>query len=277
MIEIVDIKEPFFADKFSDSLKKTGFAVVKPDIDLKPILDDFYREWQIFFSSDTKTRYTHKENSQRGYFPFQSEKAKDKNVFDLKEFYHLYDEADIPFGIDQPTRMLAYYLEALGDELLQALDVAMPKNVSEGLSCPLIDMIKDTEQTLFRVIHYPPILDDVKDDAVRASAHEDINLITLLPAASNPGLQVKTYEMGWYEVPVEPGTIVVNAGDMLQEATNGYYKSTTHQVVNPVGVEARQARLSAPLFIHPRPEVRLSNRYTADEYLKQRLKEIGIL
>ena len=137
-------------------------------------------------------------------------------------------------------------------------------------------MAKESPNTLFRILYYPPVPENV-DGAVRSAPHEDINLITLLPAATAAGLQVKDLEGVWWDVDTNPGNIIVNAGDMLKEATGGYIPSTTHQVINPVGADASKPRYSAPLFVHARGDVRLSERYTAQEYLIQRLKEIGIL
>jgi isopenicillin N synthase-like dioxygenase len=152
----------------------------------------------------------------------------------------------------------------------------MPEEVRAKLSEPLSGMVKNTQQTLFRVLHYPPLKGKIEKGAVRSAPHEDINLITLLPAATETGLEVQDVKGNWHQVSTEPGTIVVNAGDMLQEASEGYYKSTTHRVVNPKGEAALKSRYSAPLFVHPRPEVVLSPRYTAATYLDQRLKEIGL-
>ena len=132
------------------------------------------------------------------------------------------------------------------------------------------------QRTLFRIIHYPPLADDVDPSAVRSSAHEDINLLTLLPAGTAPGLQVRDTSGAWVDVACDPSNIIVNAGDMLQEASGGYYRSTTHRVVNPEGSARATSRYSMPLFLHPRPEVRLSERYTAGEYLDERLAEIGL-
>lgn len=276
-LSIIDVNSSTFGQEFSDSLRDTGFAVIQPDIDLTAILEDFYHEWKVFFESNTKSRYNRKEGSQRGYFGMGSEKSKDSLVFDLKEFYHIYDKNDLPFGINHPTLVLRNYLSTLGGILLSSLDSTMPTEISGALTESLESMIQDTNQTLFRVINYPPLRGTEQEGAVRAGEHEDINLITLLPAATESGLQVLTTEGDWYEVPTKTGTIVVNAGDMLQEATCGYYKSTTHRVINPTGSAARTSRLSAPLFVHPRPEVKLSSNYTAEAYLMQRLKEIGIL
>jgi isopenicillin N synthase-like dioxygenase len=111
---------------------------------------------------------------------------------------------------------------------------------------------------------------------LRAAAHEDINLLTILPAASAPGLQVRDRQGRWHDVPVDPGAIVVNVGDMLQEATDGWLPSTTHRVCNPAGVGCNVSRLSLPLFLHPRGEVVLSSRYTARSYLDERLASLGV-
>ena len=142
---------------------------------------------------------------------------------------------------------------------------------------PLSEMIKDSDETLLRVIHYPPMKGNEEQGAIRAAAHEDINLITLLCSATAAGLEVKDIDGNWHSVPCDPGSIAINAGDMLQMASNGYYKSTTHRVVNPMGADAKLPRYSMPLFLHPRPDVVLSKDITAGQYLKQRLTEIGLL
>ena len=111
---------------------------------------------------------------------------------------------------------------------------------------------------------------------MRAAPHEDINLITLLPAATAPGLEVMDVHNKWHSVTCDPGNIVVNVGDMLQMCTQYYYKSTTHRVVNPPADKEHASRYSMPLFLHPREEVHLSTEYTAIEYLNERLRQIGI-
>ena len=111
---------------------------------------------------------------------------------------------------------------------------------------------------------------------LRAAAHEDINLITLLVAGTRPGLEAKDKNGNWHEITTDPGTIIVNIGDMLKEVSRGYYPSTTHRVVNPSSEINNDSRYSMPLFLHPRDEVRLSKNYTANTYLKERLLEIGL-
>ena len=110
--------------------------------------------------------------------------------------------------------------------------------------------------------------------AIRAGAHEDINLITLLVAGSESGLQVLSNDGDWVDVATSPEYIVVNIGDMLQECSDGYYPSTTHRVINP-SIQ-NTSRYSMPFFVHARDEVQLSEKYTAKSYLEERLREIGL-
>ena len=137
-------------------------------------------------------------------------------------------------------------------------------------------MITDSKTNLLRIIHYPPLDGNEEDGAIRGSAHEDINLITLLVSGTEPGLQVQDTDGNWHDVSCDPGCLAINAGDMLQEASGGYFPSTTHQVINPDNEIKNKSRLSMPLFLHPRDEVILSKKYTAKEYLDERLREIGL-
>jgi isopenicillin N synthase-like dioxygenase len=127
-----------------------------------------------------------------------------------------------------------------------------------------------------RVLRYPPLTGQEPPGAVRAAAHGDINLLTILPAANEPGLQVKGSDGAWRDVPCDFGTLAINIGDMLEEASRGYYPSTLHRVLNPVGESATRSRVSLPLFLHPRSDVRLSDRYSAGSYLEERLRELGV-
>ena len=136
-------------------------------------------------------------------------------------------------------------------------------------------MVEDSDYNLLRVIHYPPIKEKDEKDALRAAAHEDINLITILLAGSQPGLQVKNNENQWIDVESDYGSLIVNIGDMLQECSRGYYPSTTHRVINP-SAEKNHSRYSMPFFLHPRDEVKLSKNYTARSYLQERLKQLGL-
>jgi isopenicillin N synthase-like dioxygenase len=157
---------------------------------------------------------------------------------------------------------------------LQWVEQYTPAEVQEKYSMPLSQMIQGSEQTLLRVLHYPPLRGDEEPGAVRAAAHGDINLLTILPAATAAGLQVVGKDGEWHDVPCDFGMLIVNIGDMLQEASAGYYPSTIHRVLNPTGEEAKKSRVSLPLFLHPRPDVVLSERHTAGSYLTERLQEL---
>lgn len=134
-------------------------------------------------------------------------------------------------------------------------------------------MSDSSDQNLMRVIHYPPLSQNINYNSVRAAAHTDINLITVLVSGSQPGLQVKDKKGNWIDVKSKKGQMVINIGDMLQECSDGYYPSTVHQVINTTN---NTSRFSIPLFLHPRPDVVLSKKYTADSYLFERLKELGL-
>ena len=130
-----------------------------------------------------------------------------------------------------------------------------------------------SQASLLRLLHYPPLTGDEEPHAERAAAHEDINVMTILPVAEQPGLQVKDKQGNWVDVASVRGELVVNSGDMLKEMTAGFYPSTTHRVVNPAGggAFANVSRISIPFFLTPRPEVVLSDRYTSASYLEERL------
>lgn len=274
-IRQIDLNTPNAAEELIASFRETGFAVIKNHSITKRDLDLFYAMWAQFFDSDWKSEYLFNPKTQSGYFPFKSENAKGYSTKDLKEFYHaFYPFGDVPEELKNVTYSIGMQLGVMGTRVLKMLDDNLPDSAL-GTE-PFSRMIEESNQTLFRILHYPPLGGEDEPDAVRAAAHEDINLITLLPAATQPGLEVKDVEGNWHKVECDPGMIVINVSDMLAEATGGYLKSTTHRVVNPNGLNANVSRYSAPLFVHPRPEVRLSNRYTAGEYLAQRLKEIGL-
>jgi isopenicillin N synthase-like dioxygenase len=273
----VDYHNKDASEVFTQSLINTGFAVVKNHpLDFN-LVRDVYKEWQKFFASSEKNKYLYDPEKQDGYFPTStSEVAKGYTIKDLKEFYHIYPWGRYPTEISQKTRELYHELSQMAAILLQWVDENTPREVREKFSMPLSDMITDSSRTLLRIIHYPPLRGDEESGAVRAAAHEDINLITLLPASTAPGLQVKDVNNNWHDVPCDPESIVVNAGDMLQMCSDYYYRSTTHRVMNPIGEAMKESRLSMPLFLHPRDEVRLSPVHTAKSYLFERLKELGL-
>jgi len=261
---------------FCQSLKDTGFAVLNNHPISPNLINQVYQNWKDFFSSEEKNNYLFRREEQDGYFPYRSETAKGVKTSDLKEFFHIYPWGRIPEASKEISLELFYVLNGLAAELLQWIEDYLPIDVSKKLSIPLKQMIDNSSKTLLRVLHYPPLLESVERNAVRAAAHEDINLITLLPAATAPGLEVLDVHGNWHTVECNPGNIVVNVGDMLQMCTDFYYKSTTHRVRNPDENIENNSRFSMPLFLHPRGDVKLSEKCTALEYLHERLREIGI-
>lgn len=261
---------------FCKSLKETGFAVLTYHPIPVNLINQAYEKWQEFFTSSQKQSYQPIKPHQDGYFPFRAEHAKDSNIADLKEFFHFYPEGKKPPETVEVTSRLYQALSEMGAVLLQWVENHLPQHVASKLSMPLQNMIKDCPTTLLRILHYPPLSTEIEPGAVRGAAHEDINLLTLLPAATAPGLEVKDVHGNWHAVSCDPGSIVVNVGDMLQMCTEYYYKSTTHRVVNPSDEQQFNSRYSMPLFLHAREDVRLSEKYTAKDYLTERLREIGV-
>ncbi len=273
----IDYRAADAAQQFCASLQRTGFAVLQHHPLSQALVEQIYSEWLAFFGSDARHDYAFDPLRYDGYFsPQISETAKDHQQRDLKEFYHLYPWGRYPSQVSDAARL--YYRQGaqLAAELLSWVEQHSPAAIRAAYSMPLSEMIAGSEQTLLRVLHYPPLTGSEAPDAMRAAAHADINLLTILPAATQPGLQVMTEDGQWHDIPCDFGMLIINAGDMLNEASGGYFPSALHRVLNPSGVAARQSRVSLPLFLHPRPEVVLSARHTAGSYLSERLIELGM-
>jgi len=234
---------------------------------------------------------------QRGYTGYGKEHAKNQKVGDLKEFWHVGRELQaghprLPAygGNVWPRELESFRRHTL--ELYGALDRAAAiflDALSEyyGLGPGrLSDMAKDGNSVL-RLIHYPPLKEKFIPGGVRAAEHEDINLITLLCESTSSGLEILTREGEWLPVQALRGTIVVDSGDMLSRVTNEVVPATTHRVVNPKSPAEDVTRYSMPFFVHPYPECDLTPlkemgpaRFppiTADQFLQQRLREIGLV
>ena len=237
---------------------------------------------------------------QRGYTPSGIEHAKDNPEPDLKEFWQTGRTLakDNPLANEFPQNFwphscapefelhidgLYNAMEEMSIELLKAASLCLNKEEDW-----LPNMAQDGN-TILRVIHYPKLAPETPDGAVRSAQHEDINLITLLIGATADGLQVMDHDGTWIEVEGNHEHIIVDSGDMLQNLTNGLFKSTTHRVVNPPNVTSD--RYSMPLFVHPRGDVDLTPlpefiaqtggkalypEINANDYLFQRLAEIGL-
>ena len=274
-VQSIDCRSSGAQASLASSLRETGFAVLREHPIPASLIKSVYEGWAGFFASEEKFAYRADPATYAGFFPFRTENAKDALAKDLKEFYHVYPGHPLPAALAADTKALYDGLVELGATLLSWLERNTPAAVASKFSEPLTGMIDGSSQNLLRILHYPPIQQDAEADAVRAAAHEDINLITLLVSGSAPGLEARDSGGTWHAVPCDPGMITVNAGDMLQKASGGYYPSTTHRVVNPEpGLNL--SRYSRPMFLHPRPEVRLDENYTADSYLQERLREIGL-
>ncbi len=274
----VDFAAEHAAHRFAESFHNTGFGVIKNHPIDQALISEAYREWEAFFAEDTKHAYLYDKSTQDGYFPFQSENAKGATAKDLKEFFHVYPWGKYPDSVGPATMKLHEQLTQLAATLLDWIERETPPEIKAHYKEPLREMIAGSQRTLLRVLHYPALDPDVDyAGAIRAEAHGDINLITLIPGATEAGLQVKGKQGEWIDVPCDPNWIVVNGGDMLQACSQEYYPSTIHRVVIPEGEAARQSRLSMPLFLHPRDEVLLDDTLTANAYREQRLREIGLL
>jgi len=274
----IDYNAPNAQELFVQSLRETGFGVLKNHPIPQDLVSSIYEHWQGFFNGPDKTDFHYNVETQDGFFPTEiSEVAKGHELKDIKEYFHYYPWGQCPEPLK--AEIHGYYEQAnqLAAELLQWVEASSPDSVAAKFSQPLTSMIEDSARTLLRVLHYPPLKGDEELGAIRAAAHEDINLLTILPAANEPGLQVKAKDGSWLDVPCDFGNLIINIGDMLQEASGHYFPSTTHRVINPEGSDTSRSRISLPLFLHPKAEVQLSERYTAQSYLQERLRELGVL
>ena len=274
-LPIIDFQSPNAPAEFCRSLHETGFAVLKNHPLDQSLVEHIYREWLAFFLSSAKEKYSQDAVQFDGYFSTRvSETAKNHRHKDVKEFFHIYPWGRYPDEVSDAA--LRYYDlgSKLAAQLLGWVEDHSPPAVKTGYSMPLPSMLMGSDHTLLRVLHYPPLTGHEPAAAMRAAAHGDINLLTLLPAATEPGLQVLGKDAQWHDVPCDFGLLIVNIGDMLEEASVGYFPSTVHRVLNPSGVAATKSRISMPLFLHPRREVVLSARHTVGSYFDERMREL---
>jgi isopenicillin N synthase-like dioxygenase len=238
-----------FADELGGSFERYGFAIVA-DHGLEPAVVAAAQESaKAFFAlpDAVKRRYLIAGGAgQRGYTPFGIETAKDARYADLKEFWHVGRAANVwPAEIaDFRSSVDALYagFDGLGQRLLGA--IAHHLRLARDHFIPAV---ADGESIL-RLLHYPPTREP--GPALRAGAHEDINAITLLLGAEEAGLELLDRDGRWLAINPEPGSVVVNIGDMLQRLTNHRLPSTTHRVVNPAPDRTGVARYSMPFFLH---------------------------
>ena len=291
-----------FVDAMGKALEDIGFFAIKNHgIDSK-LLQGCYKNSEEFFDFDYENKSKYEKNEihcQRGYTKFGKEHSKDNPAPDLKEFYQIgrtineehpqYDTylhnvwpKEIP-DFKENLQTLYSKLEECSIKLLNACSLFLDME-ENWLSSMAYD-----GNTILRIIHYPPLPEDRDPNSVRSAQHEDINLITLLCASTASGLEVMDHDGSWFKVETGPEYIIVDSGDMIQNITNGIFKSTTHRVVNPD--DSNMRRFSMPMFVHPRNEIDLTPlpkfiemsggvqkfpSINAGEYLHQRLVEIGL-
>jgi len=292
-----------FVTQVGDALKDIGFFALTHHGIPRALIDETYAQCDAFFDLEEQEKRTYLQpdiGHQRGYTAFGVEHAKDNPAPDLKEFWqtgraypedgtqptypkNIWPTAHVE-GFQSVTETLFSGMETLAKHLLAACSLYLGKPADW-----LPDMSHEGN-TIMRMIHYPPLDESTPEGAVRSAAHEDINFITLLVTATADGLEVMDHDGSWIQVQGDQDAIIVDSGDMLQNLTNGLFKSTTHRVVNPK--ESNTRRYSMPMFVHPRNEIDLTPHpdfvamtggkpnyasINAGDYLHQRLKEIGLI
>ena len=291
-----------FAQDFGGSFERFGFAMITDHgIDPDLIADAWAKAKQFFALPEEVKRAYHISGGggARGYTPFGTEIAKGAKEVDLKEFWHV--GRDLPEGhrlaAQQPNNVWPAEVEgfrATYEKLFAEFDRVGGQLLSGiarylGLSPDFFDDTVADGNSVMRLLHYPPV--DGPAKGIRAEAHEDINTITLLLGAEEAGLEILDKDGSWLPVSPPPGAMAVNVGDMLQRLTNNRLPSTTHRVRNPDAGRASVARYSMPFFLHFRSDYRIvtlencvdaehpdlyPTPITADEYLQERLREIGL-
>lgn len=299
-----DTDRDAFVGELGDAYREWGFAGIRGHGIAPALIDRAYGAFREFFAlpPETKMKYhLARKGGARGYTPFGIETAKGARHHDLKEFWHVGRELppghpfnalmapniwvdEIP-GFRESTLSLYRSFDALGARLLSAIarSVALPTNY--------FDDKVNLGNSVLRVIHYPPLPPE-PTPSVRAGAHEDINVITLLLGAEEPGLEVLTRRGEWLPVNPPAGSLVCNVGDMLQRLTNKHLRSTTHRVTNPARERASNARYSLPFFLHFNPDFLIETlpQYVdaqhpdefpvpinAHDFLQERLREIKLI
>ena len=273
--ETVDFTHPDAGQTFVDALQHTGFALIENHPVSLTLLHTLYELWLQFFSNDEKHDYVIqdpvKPENRGGFIPAAvSETAVGHSVKDLKEFYHLIPGQRVPASLESISMKYLHLTFAVGRTLLDWLQRYSPSRATLGLTEPLHEMLS-IDASLLRILHYPALKGNEDPGAMRAAAHEDVNLVTILPVCAQPGLEVRDKAGHWHKVVGNVGDLIINSGDMLQEATAGFFPSTPHRVINPEKEYENVSRVSMPYFLTPRLDVRLSESYTAGEFLAERI------
>ena len=292
-----------FVNEIGSAFEEIGFVALKGHFLNDQLVEELYGEIRNFFSLplETKTGYEIPGiGGQRGYISFGKEHAKGRKEGDLKEFWHFgqYLDKDSKRINEYPENVVVEELARFniaGKEAYQMLEktgiyVLRALALHLGLNEFYFDEYAKEGNSILRPIHYPPITSEPAN-AIRAAAHGDINLITLLMGAQGKGLQVQNHIGEWIDAIAQPDELVINVGDMLSRHTNNRLKSTIHQVVNPPRELWGTSRYSVPFFMHPVSEMRLDclencidsespklfEDISAGEYLHERLVDLGLI
>lgn len=297
------IKKQKFVDEIGKAYEDIGFVALKGHFLDDTLVENLYVEVKNFFSLPLETKQKYEIpgiGGQRGYVSFGKESAKGKKEGDLKEFWHFgqYVENDAEREAEYPKNVMVEELpefNKIGKEAYKMLEKTA-KYVLRALALHLnleetyFDHYIYNGNSILRPIHYPPITSEPKE-AVRAAAHGDINLITLLMGAQGRGLQVQNHKGDWIDAIAEPDELMINVGDMLSRHTNNKLKSTIHRVINPPKELWGTSRYSIPFFMHPISDMKLNvlegcidennpkqfDDITAGEFLTERLIELGLI
>ncbi|WP_435255089.1 isopenicillin N synthase family dioxygenase [Tenacibaculum sp. A30] len=291
-----------FINEIGDAYENIGFVALKGHFLDDQLVDNLYAEIKKFFDLPTEVKEKYEIpgiGGQRGYVSFGKESAKGKKEGDLKEFWHFgqYVDADSKYAKEYPENVEVEELpefNKVGKEAYQMLEktakyVLRSLALHLGLEETYFDNYIKNGNSILRPIHYPPITTEPKG-AVRAAAHGDINLITLLMGAQGKGLQVQNHKGEWIDAIAEPDELMINVGDMLSRHSNNRLKSTIHQVTNPPKELWGTSRYSIPFFMHPVSDMKLDvlencidennpkqfEDITAGEFLDERLRELGL-
>lgn len=292
-----------FIEEIGSAFEDIGFVALSGHFLSDELVKELYSEVRNFFNLPQEVKDSYEIQGiggQRGYTSFGKEHAKGKKEGDLKEFWHFgqYVEDNPKLEEEYPDNVMVKELpnfNVIGKETYKMLEKTA-KYVLRALALHLEleetyfdDYIKNGNSIL-RPIHYPPITSEPKN-AIRAAAHGDINLITLLMGAQGKGLQVKNHQGEWVDAIAQPNELMINVGDMLSRLTNNKLKSTIHQVVNPPRELWGTSRYSIPYFMHPVSDMPLNclencvdaenpkqfEDITAGEFLHERLIDLGLI
>ncbi|MGB0892204.1 MAG: isopenicillin N synthase family dioxygenase [Flavobacteriaceae bacterium] len=291
-----------FINEIGNAYETIGFVALKGHFLDDELVDNLYSEIKNFFDlpTDVKEKYEIPGiGGQRGYVSFGKESAKGKKEGDLKEFWHFgqYVDADSKYAKEYPANVTVEELpefNKVGKQTYQMLEktakyVLRSLALHLGLEETYFDNYIKNGNSILRPIHYPPIQTEPKG-AVRAAAHGDINLITLLMGAQGKGLQVQDHDGVWHDAIAQPDELMINVGDMLSRHSNNKLKSTIHRVTNPPKEMWGTSRYSIPFFMHPVSDMKLDvlencidennpkgfDDITAGDFLNERLRELGL-